>query len=214
MGAPQESIPDRSPNLEAWLAAARRGDARALESILQSFRPELVRIAQRKMQFYVHGDADVTGLLQDTFVEAQLIFPRFAGETEYSTFAWLKRILLSNLVDSMRCLAVHKEALLNPRAERKPEYQFEFRTGPEQLAEARAIFRQLGEQLARLPEEQQVAIRLRDVDNLSFARIASAMGKPTPDSARKLYDLAVRALVMAMSADVQSSTVDFRPYRF
>src|SRR5262245_5783304 len=79
------------------LAAARAGSHEALGEALEACRRYLLLVAQRELAPELQAKGGASDLVQQTFLEAQRDFPRFAGTTEAELLAWLRCILLHNL---------------------------------------------------------------------------------------------------------------------
>src|SRR4051812_18626425 len=87
-------LPTASAVLATRLAAARSGSAEALGESLEPFRRYLLEVARRAVGPALKAKGGASDLVQDTFLEAQRLFPRFDGGSEAQLRAWLRSLLL------------------------------------------------------------------------------------------------------------------------
>jgi len=188
--------PTPEPHFYRWLVAARQGDMDSLGRMFDHFRPQLLRVARRRLSEILQPKIEPLDLVQDTFVEAQIGLLRFLGLTEEATFRWLKRILNNNIVDLTRRYNATKRAIaseqqlnttwLNGLVDQDP-------TPRTQLAN-RELSNHFKIAMELVPNEYREVLYLREAENLRFAEIAVKLKKPTADAARKTYDRALKIL--------------------
>src|SRR5262249_51276031 len=132
--------------------------------------------------------------VQQTFLDAQRDFGRFAGCSEEELRAWLRHLLRNNLATFARDYRqtgkrrIDRERALDAggssgtpagRVPADPTPP----SGPARAGErAEAVRRAVD----RLPEDYRRVITLRFQDTLSFEEIAAVMGR-SPNAARKLW---------------------------
>ena len=99
-GTVDPSRPDKGasgPSLsfqdEQTLSQLRRGNWAAMEGLVQRYQDRLYVTVLRM----VNHREDAADLVQETFLEAQQDFGRFAGTSETELLAWLRQILLNNI---------------------------------------------------------------------------------------------------------------------
>jgi RNA polymerase sigma factor (sigma-70 family) len=168
------------------ITRARKGDEEALERLFARHLKPLQRWASGRLPKWARDLADTDDLVQDTllrsFKKIESFEPRRVGALQ----AYLRQAVLNRLVDEVR------------RNERQPQA-----TGLEGLALnsnqsplEEAIGREAVEgyerALQRLKPEEREAIIARVEMGYTYEELAQALGKPTPDAARKA---AQRALV-------------------
>src|SRR5258708_21186979 len=85
-----------------WLPAARSGSADALGKALEACRGYLLMIAQGELDPHLQPKGGASDLVQETLVDAVRDFARFRGTREEELRAWLRQLLLNNLVDFTR----------------------------------------------------------------------------------------------------------------
>jgi RNA polymerase sigma-70 factor (ECF subfamily) len=188
------------------LEDARAGSTQALGQLLEACRPYLLVVANRQFDPDLRRKVGCSDLLQDTFLEAQRDFSAFQGETQDELRAWLSRILLNNLAETVQhyrgtCKRqVDREVFLagNPAWERGDEL---VDSGPSPSAQVMA--REQGDELERvlgqLPDRYREVIRLRHHERLSFEAIGQRMGR-SPEAARKLWVRALEQLRQILEA--------------
>src|SRR5262245_22216442 len=95
MDAPDGSMAER-------IDQARRGQADAVITLLDSYRNYLRLLAQTGIDASLNGKADPSDLVQEVMLKAHDRFGQFRGQTEAELAAWLRQILARCLVDLIR----------------------------------------------------------------------------------------------------------------
>lgn len=183
------------------IVRARSGDGRALGDLLQGCRDYLLLIANRDLGNDLHRKVSPSDLVQETMADALRDFAVFRGDTEAQLLAWMRQILINNMAGAVarfrntakRDISREEEvesALSNQRlaavlVDPQP-------TPSTDLIAAEARIR-LVAALGHLPENYRRVISLRNMDLLTFAEIGERL-ECTADSARKLWDRAIRRL--------------------
>lgn len=199
----QEAGPP-SPGVADWLVQARTGSADSLGRALEACRGYLLLIAQQELEPELQAKGGASDLVQETFLKAHRHFARFHGETEAELLAWLRRLLLNNLIDFRR--------LYLETAKRQVGKEISLQAGPpggsfceggNQLAapqlspsgiamedeQAQALRKAMN----RLPEEYRQVLLWRQQDELTFEEIGRRLDR-SADAARKLWARAVARL--------------------
>jgi RNA polymerase sigma-70 factor (ECF subfamily) len=149
-------------DLEAWAKSVRAGDRAAFDAIVRATERSMFRVAARLL-----GDYDEAGdVLQDAYVRAfeALTSGEFDGRARVST--WLYRVVTNASLDALRARKRRRTVPIEEAAEH----------GNEGAAEARLALRELGTLLDDLPDEQRVAIVLKELEGLSSAEVAKVVG--------------------------------------
>lgn len=180
--------PTREPALLAderrLCAAALAGDGRAFAELVQPHLAMLLRVATRTTRERSLGE--------DAVQEALVIAARELRHYQPGTSlrAWLASVVAARAFTLLRGEVRRRqrdEAMPEPTADATPE---EHMRGQELRAKIDAI-------LAELPEKRRMAVILRLDGGLDYDEIAHAIGS-TPESARALVHLAVKALRQAL----------------
>jgi RNA polymerase sigma-70 factor (ECF subfamily) len=129
---------------------------------------------------------DLSGVVQQTVLEAFQKRAEFHGDHRAQELAWLRRILANNLADEMRKLAAGKRDLARERSLEAALAESSARLGcwlaadqssPSEGAERNELALQLATALARLPEAQREALVLQHWHGWSLAQIAEHLGR-------------------------------------
>lgn len=179
---------------QAALERARQGDGQALGELLESFRPYLSVVARAlrsgRWQAKV-GDSDV---LQDALLEAHRSFAAFRGATVEEFAGWLRQIVVGTTGHALRDLGAAKR---DAAREQAVAGLSELIPADGSTPSGRVIRReqsvQIAEALCRLPEDMQLVILARHVDEIPYAELAEPLGR-TEAAVRVLYTRALRRL--------------------
>jgi RNA polymerase sigma-70 factor (ECF subfamily) len=196
------------PPFQRALLAARAGDREALGAILKNYERVLLHAARERLPHDLQSKGGASDLIQDTFLDAQRDFPRFAGTTEADLLAWLRCLLRHNFANFVRDYrrrerrSVSREEPLrtDPLRVSAPERDFVSKApGPRSDAIRRESSERCRRALARLPDIHRELIRLRLEDDLSYAAIGARMNM-SEEAARKLFGRILRAVGAAIEA--------------
>jgi RNA polymerase sigma-70 factor (ECF subfamily) len=185
---------------ETLLRQAREGDGPARGQLLELYRNYLALLARLQIGRRLRGKVEASDVVQETFLKAHRAFAQFRGDTEAELVGWLRRILLSQLVNLVR--HHHGSRRRDARLERDLAAEldqssrhldpalFARHSSPSELASRREQSVLLADALGHLPEDYREVIVLRHLEGLPFAEVAAQMGRSV-DSVDKLW---VRAL--------------------
>jgi RNA polymerase sigma factor (sigma-70 family) len=93
---PRPSFVDVNPDADAYVEAAREGDADALESLLGSVRDRVYRLALRM----VTQPSDAEDATQEILLKVMTRLSTFRGDAAFTT--WVHRIAVNHLLDRKR----------------------------------------------------------------------------------------------------------------
>jgi RNA polymerase sigma-70 factor (ECF subfamily) len=196
MGAMGQSLP-------ALIAAAREGDASALEEIFASYRNYLRLIARASFDARLRPKCDPSDIVQETLLSAHQGFPQFRGRDEPDLLAWLRKILANHLGELDRRYRqtgrrnVERERPLDRAVERSSAVlQAMLATegsSPSQHAERREQSVRLADAIEDLPPDDREVVLLRSFHQWSWEEIGESMER-TPDAARVLWTRALERL--------------------
>jgi RNA polymerase sigma-70 factor (ECF subfamily) len=163
--------------------------ARSAEDLvahLSACREQLYHIARQALDPKFAGKVDLSGVVQQTFLEAVVDWPQFRGETEAEVLAWLRRILAHNLTDEIRRLGAQTrdvvreqslDAALDGSSARLEGCLAADQSTPSQQAQRAEQADRLRQALAQLPEDQRRAVELHHLHGHSLAETADQMGR-------------------------------------
>jgi RNA polymerase sigma-70 factor (ECF subfamily) len=179
-----------------WLPAARGGSSEALGQLLEACRGYLLLVAQRELAPDLHAKGGASDLVQETLLDAVRAFPQFHGTSEAEVLAWLRRLLLNNVISFARRYReadkrqVAREVGLGSRGSGGPAAGGPTPSGQAVEQEEARLLRAA---LERLPDGYRQVLRLRFEEERSFEDIGRLLGL-TPNAARKLWVRAVKRL--------------------
>src|SRR4051812_6250312 len=176
-----ETEPEGS--VEAWLSAARLGDTEAFGQAMQACRQYLMLVADRELNRDLKAKGGVSDIVQETFLDAQRDFDRFAGRSEPELKSWLQRILKNNLLSFIRRYRQSKRhtarevSLGGEGRSALPDGVLVARTeSPSGHAIRREQAHVLSRGMERLPERQRQIIQWRHQENCPFEEIGRRLG--------------------------------------
>jgi RNA polymerase sigma-70 factor (ECF subfamily) len=188
------------PDLERLLWLARAGDGPALGQLLELYRNYISLLARLQISQRLQRKVDASDVVQEVFLKAHRHFGQFRGQTEGELLSWLRQILLSHLVNTIRhyqgsrrrdvLLERDLAAELDRSSGNLDRALFSKQSSPSHQAARREQAVLLADALRRLPEDYREVIILRHLEGLAFTEVAERMGRSL-DSVDKLW---VRAL--------------------
>jgi RNA polymerase sigma-70 factor, ECF subfamily len=193
----------KAPAEEAilWLPAARAGSAEAPGRLLEACHGYLLLIAERELDPALRCKGGASDLVQETFLDAQRGLDRFRGDSEAELLAWLRRLLLNNLVSFTRLYRetdkrqIGREVVRGPgdsscvgRSEPAADVP-----SPSREVMAHEQAEATRQALERLPDDYRRVLLLRYQEGQSFEEIGRALGR-TANAVRKLWLRAVERL--------------------
>jgi RNA polymerase sigma-70 factor, ECF subfamily len=191
---------DARDDPEALLTAARQEGEPALGRLLERYRAYLSLLARAQIGRHLRSRVDDSDVVQETFLAAHRDFPRFRGTTEAEFVGWLRNIMAARLADLVRrhVKAKARDARLEQSLAGELDRSSQALAlglaaggpSPSQEAAHRELGVLLADAIKALPADYGEVIVLRHLEGLSFAEVATRMGRSV-DSVEKLW---VRAL--------------------
>jgi RNA polymerase sigma factor (sigma-70 family) len=165
------------------IAMARSGNAGAFETIVDRYQPRLLGFCRQMLG----STEDAEDVLQEVFVNAYRAM--LADEREINLRPWLYRIARNRCLNHLR----------RPTADAQESMDMvpvvEAASTAEKVSN-REEFRQLLDDVGKLPETQRTALLLREMDAMSYEEIAAAMETSVPS----VKSLLVRARISLAEA--------------
>jgi RNA polymerase sigma-70 factor (ECF subfamily) len=191
---PRPSSPGLDSTFEL-IERARLGDQDALDRLFARHLVPLQRWATGRLPVWARDLTDTDDLVQDTLLRTFRRMESFEPRRVGALQAYLRQAVLNRLRDQLR------------RHGRRPDHialdQVEAEIGDSPLE--RAIGREAVESyeraLERLRPEEREAIIARVEIGMSYQEMAEALGKPTPEAARKTAERALVRLAKEMSGE-------------
>lgn len=185
-----------SQELEAQIAAARAGSSEAIGELLTLYRESLRVLAQQRLAPYQRKQSIASDIVQNTLLSAHASFASFRGSSERELFAWLRRILVNNIIDYARRHERESSVFESP-ADGSSWNAIEAVPGSEASPSQEVLKKEQTElvqaAIERLPVEFQEVLHFRNRERLCFREIGLRMER-TEDSARALWYRALKAL--------------------
>ena len=170
-------VPAAEPSDETLTARAAAGDDRAFEEIVERYQGRVFRLACR-----LTSDTDAPDVLQETFLQVYRHLPSFRGESLFAT--WLYRIATNACLMHRRARARRPaeslEAFL-PQFDDHGEHvdtpdQLQVASRADELLDRQFLAEKARAIIARLPDLYRDAFVLRDLEEMSTADVAHALG--------------------------------------
>lgn len=190
------------------LSEARSGSRDAIGTVLETYRPYLLKIARHKLDPGLAAKGGASDLVQETFLEAFRDFGHFSGSTPNEFQAWLRCLLIHHAGKLRRCY----------RATRKRQSSREqsidagdglmsgvgpvaLQTSPSGRAVANERIQAIERAIGRLPDDYREVIRLRYREQRSLDEIAALMGR-SPSAVTMLWFRAIRRIREEFGAEL------------
>jgi RNA polymerase sigma-70 factor (ECF subfamily) len=167
------------------LSRAKAGDGTAVEALYVRYLAPLHRWARGRLPAGARGSTDTGDIVQETLVRALQRIETFECRGPGAFFAYLRQGLINRLRDEARRVARRPTEVDMPHSPAPGPSPVELAIGAERLE-------RFEQAVARLAPEEREAVLARVELGFSYAQIAEALGKPSPDAARMAVS---RALV-------------------
>lgn len=194
------SRPDQSwDSTLSLLTRARAGDEESMNDLFARYRPALQRWAHGRLPARVRDLADTSDLVQEVLAQTFKKIGGFEHRGEGAFHAYLRQAVMNRIRDELR------------RAERRPafveleESRPDDGVSPLEAAIGAEVVEQYEAALQRLTEEERELIVARIELGLTYAELASVLGRPSPDAARMAVGRALVRLAEEMGGAAASS---------
>ncbi len=189
-GEAQASLPTRD-----LVSRARAGDLLATEALYVRYLPVLHRWARGRMPVRARDLNDTGDLVQETLVRTLRCLASMQLEKPGAFFAYLRTAMLNRIRDEARRVGriPPLTAIEDIHATPDPSPVEEL-VGREKLASFERA-------MTTLSDDEREAVMARIELNLSYAEVAAALGKSSPDAARMAVTRALAKLALRMAAD-------------
>ena len=190
-----------SVNVSDLLQKARIGDESARDRLFLVCRNYVSIAARAEMASWLKAKVDASDLVQQTLLEAHRGMANFRGTTEGEWLGWLKRILVHNAADFVRryhgvekrCAGREVSLAAADDSDRNAPQLSDGGPTPSQLVMQKELQLQVADAVARLPEDYQEVVILRNLQQLPFDEVAERMGRSRP-AVQMLWTRAIRKL--------------------
>ncbi len=169
------ALSERAPETGPLVAALKRGDKAAFETLVRFYAPRLYPVARR----FTGNDQDAQDCLQDAFLQVHRKIGQFEARSALGT--WLHRIVINAALSTIRSRRNDEESLdaLQPQFDR-----FDLLIGAttEPPATAEDLLQRAGTRRAvrraidQLPASHRSVLLLRDIEGYDTRETAALLG--------------------------------------
>ncbi len=188
-------MPDAPDQTLLLLERARGGDEQALEQLFARYLKPLRRWASGRLPKWARDMADTQDLVQETLLQTFKKLDGFEFRGEGALQAYLRQALMNRIRDELR--RFDRRGATSVLDSQAPDL------APSPLEQA--IGRQGAERyeraLSHLREDDRAALVARLELGCSYEEMAAALGKPSPDAARKAAQRALVRLIAEMKRE-------------
>jgi RNA polymerase sigma-70 factor (ECF subfamily) len=174
------------------VARVRKGDRDALERLMARHVGPLRRYVGGRLPRWARDLADTDDLVQETLLRTFTRIEDFDARGVGSLQAYLRQAVLNRVRDELRRKA------RSPVRVDVEGLELEAEDSPLEEAIGREAFERYEAALGRLKPEEREAIIGRVEMDYSYPELAEALGKPTPEAARKAAQRALLRLAVEM----------------
>lgn len=159
---------------KALLEKARKGDINAFEMLIMEHERKAYNIAYR----FLKNSEDAEDITQEAFLRAFKSIKKFKGQSSFST--WLYRIINNTCIDFVRS----KQNKYTDSIDKTIRYEGEEmemqipsnENDPVETVETGEISALMQSMLNQLPDDQRMALVLRDIQGFSYQEIVEITG--------------------------------------
>ncbi|HBN82685.1 MAG TPA: RNA polymerase subunit sigma-24 [Clostridiales bacterium] len=156
------------------LTKARKGDANAFEMLIMEHERKAYNIAYR----FLKNPEDAEDITQEAFLRAFRNIKKFKGQSSFST--WLYRIINNTCIDFVRSKQ-NKNVDSIDKTIRYEGEELELQipsdeNDPVETVETIEISELMKSMLDQLPDDQKMALVLRDIQGFSYQEIVDITG--------------------------------------
>lgn len=170
-------VPPTESSDELLAAQAAAGDDRAFERIVERYEGRVFRLACR-----LTSETDAPDVLQETFLQVHRHLRSFRGESRFGT--WLYRIAANAALMHRRARARRPTEPLDaflPRFDARGGHvgtpaELQLASHADELLDRQVLADRAKDVIARLPDLYRDAFVLRDLEEMSTADVAHALG--------------------------------------
>ena len=145
------------------------GEIKLYEILIRRYNSFLYKIGRS----YHYNHQDTEDLMQETYISAYCNLKKFEHRASFKT--WLTRLMLNHCYQKKHKLSYANEIITGEPETERPDALFQFSNNKDQM-----INRELGtvmeNALLQIPEDYRLVFTLRELNGLSVAETASALG--------------------------------------
>jgi len=151
---------------------------------LERYREYLHTLARLQIDKRLRGKIDLSGVVQQTLLEAHQAHEKLRGFNDAQLAAWLRRALANNLTDEARRLGAQVRDIGRERSIQQAVDESSARLeallaaqepSPSEQATRQEELLRLAAALSQLPEDQRLAVELHHLEGRTLAETAEGM---------------------------------------
>jgi RNA polymerase sigma-70 factor (ECF subfamily) len=189
---PNQDSSDGPESTIELVRLAKDGDRLALEKLVERYMAPMRRWATGRLPRWARDILDTDDIVQETLIKTVRNVGGFEPRREGALQVYLRTALANRIKEELR------KAAAKPRRAALVAEGAASDASPLEEAIGREALERYEEALARLREEEREAIVARIELGLSYAQVAEAIDKPSPDAARMMVSRALVHLAKEM----------------
>ena len=171
------AVPAAEPSDETLAARAAAGDDSAFEAIVERYQARVFRLACR-----LTSDTEAPDVLQDTFLQVYRHLSTFRGDSQFGT--WLYRVATNAALMHRRATSRRPSDSLEmymPQFDADGRHaatpaELQVASCADEMIDRQVLAKKARDVIARLPDLYREAFVLRDLEEMSTAHVAQALG--------------------------------------
>ena len=184
------------------------------QKLLHRFREYLTFVSRLQTAGRSQAKLDVSGIVQQTLLEAHQAIDELTNLSEERQTAWLRQALCNNLADEIRRLSAQKrdirmeqslDASLDQSMARLGQRLPADQSSPSQRAHKNEQMLRLAEAINQLPESQRQAVELHHLLGMTLSEVAERLGSTKPAVAGLLHRGLKRLRELMEDPDAEST---------
>ena len=181
-----------APIPESLIQQARVGCDISLGRLLEFYRPYFLKIAEDTVASDLRPKLAPSDVVQGSLALAAQKFGQFQGESEDELRPWMLAIFRNHLMDGIRRFRYADKRSIDREEHGVPALP-DHVASPSDFVRAQEEVDRLLSGIDRLPERSRSIVRMRYLENLSYAEIAERL-ELSPDMARRVWLKAIDEL--------------------
>lgn len=190
---------------DTLLAAARDGDADAVNRLLEKHRDPVRRLVEMRLDRKVRRRVDVSDVVQEVMIDANARLQKYLDNPAMAFHLWVRQIASDRIIDTYRRHRAsakrnmdREQSMTVPgRADQSTRELAAAILDPELTPAAAATHREIAQQIERvidrLNDQDREVILMRHYEHLSNQEVAAVLGLTSPAASMR-YLRAIRRM--------------------